>query len=139
VSGIAAAAAVTAPEVSVWGVEPEGAAAVRRSLEAGQAVHLERVETLADGLAAPMAGELNYRLIAAHARDVVTVSDAQIVEAMLVLLERTKLLVEPAGAAGLAALLSGAVSFEEDVPVAVVLSGGNVDLELLGRLIAQGA
>ncbi len=138
VSGIAAATAVTAPDVSVWGVEPEGAAGVRRSLEAGRAVHLDRVETIADGLAAPMAGELNFRLIAAHARDVVTVSDAQIVEAMMVLLERSKLLVEPAGAAGLAALLSEAVPLESGVPVAVVLSGGNVDLELLARLIAQG-
>ncbi len=138
-SGIAAATAVTAPGVSVWGVEPEGAAGMRRSLEAGRAVHLDRVDTVADGLGAPMAGELNYALIAAHARDVVTVSDAQIVEAMMVLLERTKLLVEPAGAAGLAGLLSGSVPVEAGVPVAVVLSGGNVDLALLGRLIAQGA
>jgi threonine dehydratase len=137
VSGIAAATAVTAPEVSVWGVEPEGASAMRRSLEEGRPVHLDRVDTVADGLAAPMAGELNYRLIARHARDVVTVSDAQIVEAMMVLLERTKLLVEPAGAAGLAALLSGAVPLAPDTPVAVVLSGGNVDLELLARLIAK--
>jgi threonine dehydratase len=138
VSGIAAATAVTAPEVSVWGVEPEGASAMRRSLEEGRPVHLDRVDTVADGLAAPMAGEFNYRLIARHARDVVTVSDAQIVEAMMVLLERSKLLVEPAGAAGLAALLSEAVPLESGVPVAVVLSGGNVDLELLARLIAQG-
>jgi threonine dehydratase len=137
VSGIAAATAVTAPEVSVWGVEPEGASAMRRSLEEGRPVHLDRVDTVADGLAAPMAGEFNYRLIARHARDVVTVSDAQIVEAMMVLLERTKLLVEPAGAAGLAALLSGAVPLAPDTPVAVVLSGGNVDLELLARLIAK--
>jgi threonine dehydratase len=84
-----------------------------------------------------MAGELNYGLIVEHVRDMVTVSDAQIVDAMMVLLERAKLLVEPAGAAGLAGLLSGSIPLEAGVPVAVVLSGGNVDLELLARLIPQ--
>jgi threonine dehydratase len=137
VSGIAAATAVTATGVSVWGVEPEGAAAVRRSLDVGRAVHIDAVDTVADGLAAPMAGEINFQLIAAHVQDVVTVSDAQIVRAMMMLLERTKLLVEPAGAAGLAGLLSGSVPLAAGVPVAVVLSGGNVDLDLLARLIAQ--
>lgn len=134
VSGIAAAAAAVRPGVAVWGVEPEGADAMHRSLEAGEAVHLERVDTVADGLAAPMAGKLNHALVAAHARGVVLVTDIEIVEAMGLLLERTKLLAEPAGAAGLAAVLRGRIPVEGDAPVAVVISGGNVDLELLGRL-----
>lgn len=133
VSGIAAAVAAVHPEVAVWGVEPEGADAMSRSLAAGEAVHLERVDTVADGLAAPMAGVLNHALVAAHARGVVTVSDAEILSAVRTLLERTKLLAEPAGAAGLAALLAGRVPLEpEGAPVAVVISGGNVDLKLLG-------
>lgn len=136
ISGIAAAVASIRPDVAVWGVEPEGADAMRRSLEAGEAVHLERVDTIADGLAAPMAGVLNHALVAAHARGVVTVTDAEIVETMRFLLERTKLLAEPAGAAGLAALLQRRIPALGDAPVAVVLSGGNVDLGLLGRLLA---
>ena len=136
ISGIAAAVATIRSDVAVWGVEPEGADAMRRSLEAGEAVHLDKVDTLADGLAAPMAGVLNHALVAAYAQGVVTVSDAEIVAAMRLLLERTKLLAEPAGAAGLAALLEGRIPLSGDAPVAVVVSGGNVDLGLLGRLLS---
>ncbi|MDP2958372.1 MAG: threonine/serine dehydratase [Longimicrobiales bacterium] len=136
VSAISAAAAAVRPDIAVWGVEPEGADAMRRSLAAGEAVHLDAVNTLADGLAAPMAGVLNHALVAAHARGVVTVTDAEIVAALRVLLERTKLLAEPAGAAGLAALLQGRIPLSGGAPVAVVVSGGNVDLTLLGRLLA---
>lgn len=137
ISGIAAATAAVRKGVAVWGVEPRGADAMHRSLEQGEAVHLERVETVADGLGAPMAGVLNHALVAAHARGVVLVTDEEIVDAMRVLLERTKLLVEPAGAAGLAAVLNGRLALSGDAPVAVVLSGGNVDLALLGRLLTE--
>lgn len=137
ISAVAAAAAAVRPEVDVWGVEPEGADAMHRSLEKGEAVHLDEVNTIADGLGAPMAGVLNHALVAAHARGVVRVSDAEIVDAMKVLLERTKLLVEPAGAAGLAALLAERIELSGDAPVAVILSGGNIDLPLLGRLCTE--
>lgn len=136
-SGIAAAMATVRPETAVWGVEPEGAAAMTRSLERGEAVHLDHLETVADGLGAPMAGVLNYALVAAHARGVVTVPDSEIVEALRLLLERAKLLAEPAGAAGLAALLTGAVTPEDGAPVVVVVSGGNVDLRTLSRLLVD--
>ena len=119
ISGIAAATAVVRPGVAVWGVEPDGAAAMTASLAAGKAVHLDRVETVADGLGAPMAGVLNHRLVAAHVRGVVTVTDAAIVRAVRVLLERTKLLTEPGGAAGLAALLEGRIPLAADAPVFV--------------------
>jgi threonine dehydratase len=137
ISGICAAVAAVRPGVFVWGVEPVGAAAMTRSLDAGEAVRLERVETVADGLGAPMAGVLNHALVEAHARGVVTVTDDDIVEAMRVLLTRAKLLTEPAGAAGLAGLITGAVPLVDDAPVAVVLSVGNVDLPLLGRLLTE--
>jgi threonine ammonia-lyase medium form len=139
ISGIAAAAAAVRPTVAVWGVEPEGADAMRRSLEAGAAVHLDAVHTVADGLAAPMAGVLNYALVAEYARGVVTVSDREIVDAVRLLLERTKLLAEPAGAAGLAAVLAGRIPRSGEAPVAVVLSGGNVELATLGRLLSGAA
>jgi threonine dehydratase len=138
VSGIAAAVATIRADVAVWGVEPEGADAMRRSLEAGEALHLDTVDTVADGLGAPMAGVLNHALVAAHAQGVVTVSDAEIVEAMKLLLERMKLLAEPAGAAGLAALVHGRIPTPGDAPVAVVVSGGNVDMGLLARLLGAG-
>lgn len=135
-SAFAVATAVAAPHVDVWGVEPEGAAAMHQSLEIDRPVHLESVQTVADGLAAPMAGALNFELLRRHARGVVRVTDDEIVRAMRLLLERTKLLVEPAGAAGLAALLEGRIPTARG-PVVVVLSGGNVDLELLGRLLVD--
>jgi threonine dehydratase len=137
IAGIAAVSAAVRPGVRVWGVEPVGADAMHRSLEKGEAVHLDRVSTIADGLAAPMAGVLNHALVAAYARGVVLVEDEEIISAMRVLLERTKLLVEPAGAAGMAAVLTGRIELSEDAPVAVVLSGGNVDLPLLARLFAE--
>lgn len=139
VSGIAVAAAATKPGVDVWGVEPEGADAMTRSLEAGHAVHLDRVETVADGLGAPMAGVLNHALLAEHARGVVTVTDREILAGLRLLLERTKLLVEPAGAAGLAALLAHRIEVPQGRPVVVILSGGNVDLGALAGYLRPEA
>jgi threonine dehydratase len=135
-SGIAAAVAVRAPDVAVWCVEPEGAAAMHRSFELGEAVQLDSVSTIADGLKAPMAGKLNFEILRAWSRGVVLVDDDAIVSAMKLLLERTKLLAEPGGAAGLAALLAGRVP-DLRGPVVVVLSGGNVDAELLGKLLLE--
>lgn len=135
-SGIAAAVAASGADVAVWGVEPEGAPGMYRSLEQGSAVHLDSVRTIADGLAPPMAGVLNHAILAAHARGVVLVDDDAIVAALKNLLERTKLLVEPAGAAGLAGMLSGRIPLE-DGPAVVVLSGGNIDLAQLGSLLTE--
>jgi threonine dehydratase len=136
-SAIATSVAVAKPGVAVWGVEPEGAPGMHRSLQAGEALHLDTVSTVADGLAAPMAGVLNHALLAAHAQGVVLVSDEEIISALRVILERTKLLVEPAGAAGVAALLEGRIPVKAGQPVVAVLSGGNVDLALLGTLLAD--
>lgn len=134
-SAIAAAVAARGLDVDVWGVEPTGAAAMHRSLEAGRAVHLDSVDTVADGLAPPMAGELNHAILAAHARGVVLVDDDEIVSAMKLVLERTKLLVEPSGAAGVAAVVEDRVKPRDGRPVVIVLSGGNADLGRLGALL----
>jgi threonine dehydratase len=125
-------------DVALWCVEPTGAAAMHRSFQEGHAVHLDTVSTVADGLKAPMAGELNYEILRRTARGVALVDDAAIVRAMRLLLERTKLLAEPAGAAGLAAVLEGAVT-DLRGPLVVLVSGGNVDAELLGRLLLADA
>lgn len=135
IGGVAAAVARMRPEVRLIGVEPEGAAAMRRSLDRGEAVRLDEVDTIADGLGAPMAGDRTYPLVARFVDDVVVVSDRAIARAVRFLLERTKQLVEPGGAAGVAALLEGMVPTGKD-PVVVVLSGGNVDVSALPSIMA---
>jgi len=136
ISGVALAVASLAPGARVFGVEPHGACAMRKSLDKGEAVHLESVDTIADGLGAPMAGELTFEVVRHHVEDVVLVSDDEIREAMAFVLERAKLLVEPAGAAGVAALLAGRIPLA-DGPVVAVLSGGNVDLDRLPDLLGM--
>jgi threonine dehydratase len=139
ISGVALAVANLAPVVRVYGVEPHGACAMRKSLEKGEAIRLESINTIADGLGAPMAGELTYEVVRRHVEDVVLVNDDEIREAMAFILERTKLLVEPAGAAGVAALLAGRIPLAAG-PVVAILSGGNVDLDHLADLLgAAGA
>jgi threonine dehydratase len=137
IAGIAVALAGVRPGTRVIGVEAEGAAKVRASLAAGHPVTLPRVATMADGIALKAPSERTLAHIAALVDDVVTVTEEQISAACLLLLERAKAVVEPAGAVGLAAVLAGAVP-GGDAPVAVVLSGGNVDPLLLTRLIHHG-
>ena len=137
IAGIATAMKALAPETRVFGVEPEGAATMSAALEAGEVVRLDHLDTIADGLAPPFVGALNLAVVERAVEQVVTVTDAQISAAMVLLLERCKLLVEPAGAAALAALLEGNIPLPPGARVAVVLSGGNVDVarltDLLGR------
>ncbi len=120
------------PNVKLYGVEPEGAAAMNASLLEGRPVHLDTVSTIADGLAAPMAGELTFQLVRENVDKIIIVSDRQISEAMSFLLSRTKLLVEPAGCAVIAALFSGLIQNETGGNTVAILSGGNVSLEDLG-------
>jgi threonine dehydratase len=120
----------------VVGVEPSGAASMALSIEAGRPVPLLAMSTIADGIAVRAPSALTLELAKRHVERLVTVSDEDISRALLLLLERVKTVVEPAGAAALAALLAGKIP--GDGPVAVVLSGGNVDPILLGRLIEHG-
>ena len=134
-SGIAVAVKSRRPDVRIVGVEPEGAAAVSRSLAAGRPVTLDKVETVADGLAAPFGAALPQAIIARLVDDVVLIRDDQIVAAMRLILDRTKLLVEPAGAAAVAALLAGKTGVRPGARVVATLSGGNVDREKLTQLL----
>ncbi len=135
-AGLAAAVKERRPQVRIYGVEPVGAAAMRRSLDSGTPVHLDRIETIADGLATPMAGERTVPLVQRYVDDVVTVPDDTIVHAMGAILSRAKLLTEPSGAAGTAGLLSGQIPIREHDRVVSVLSGGNIVLEQLGAFLA---
>ncbi len=135
ISGIATAITSLRPGVRVYGVEPTGAAAMRRSLYEGRALRLDRVQTIADGLASPMAGQNTFPIVQSLVDEVVTVTDEQIIEGMKMLLSRCKLMAEPAGAAAVAALLSGALRVPSGSTVVAVASGGNVDLDTLRNLL----
>ena len=136
ISGVATALAHTRRATRVIGVEAEGAAAMRASLDAGRVVAIERVETMADGIAIRSPSELTLAHVQAYVDDVVTVTEEEISRAMLLLLERAKAVVEPAGAAALAAILAGKI--RGSGMAAAILSGGNVDPLLLIRLIDHG-
>lgn len=136
ISGIAAAAKAVKPDVRVLGVEPEGAAALSRSLEFGRLVTLDRLRTVADGLAAKRAGELTLAHAQRYVDEMVTVTDDEIAEALLLVAERAKLVVEPAGAAGVAAVMARKTKI--DFPAVVVLSGGNIDPLVLMKVIRFG-
>src|SRR5207302_2801336 len=136
ISGVATAIKATRSGMRVIGVEAAGAAAMRASLDQDRIVRLDHVSTIADGIAVKSPSELTLEHVGALVDDVVTVTDDQISRAMILLLERCNAVVEPAGAAGLAAVLSGLVA--GDGPVVAVLSGGNVDPILLIRLIEHG-
>jgi threonine dehydratase len=135
ISGIATAVKSARPRVRVIGVEPTGADGVSRSLAAGRPVTLDRTTTIADGLAAPFAGEHTLRHIRQLVDDIVLVDDDDIVAGLRLIMRRCKLAAEPSGAAALAALLSEALSFPRASVVACVVSGGNVDLDTLKRIL----
>ena len=127
-SGCALAARAMAPGCRVVGVEPERADDAARSFRTRTLVRVENPDTIADGARTPSLGAITFPLVLANVDDMATVSDRAIVEAMLVLWSRLKLVVEPTGALAAAALLCGAVA-APGKRVGVVLSGGNVDVE----------
>jgi threonine dehydratase len=136
IGGMAVALKEAKPSLRVYGVEPTGAPSMRRSLDEGRAVRMESVKTIADGLAAPMAGEIPYEIVRRYVDDVVLIDDDAIAAGMRELLVNTKFLAEPAGAAATAAVLARAIPLHDGERVAVILSGGNVDLPKLAKIIA---
>ena len=103
-TGIALAVKNINPAIRVYGVEPEGANSMRQSLDTGEAVTLEKVDTIADGLGSPLAGTVTFNLVKTYVEDVIIVSDKEIGNAMREILSWTKLLAEPAGAAATSAI-----------------------------------
>jgi len=122
--------------VRIIGVQAENAAPYPVSLEQGEPVTVQTRPTIADGIAVSRPGERNFALISEYVDEVVTVSDDDIARAIVMLLERAKLVVEPAGAAGVAAMLAGKI--HASGVTATVLSGGNIDPLLLQRVIGHG-
>ena len=136
VAGVGVAVRALRPDVRIVAVQAERAAAYPASLAAGRPVPLERMATMADGIAVGRPGDLPFALVRDLVDEVVTVSEAAISRALLFCLERAKLVVEPAGAAAVAAMLTEPRRWEP--PVVAVVSGGNVDPVLLLRVIQHG-
>jgi threonine dehydratase len=136
ISGVATVARARSPKTRIVGVEPIGAAVIRKSLDSGKPERLDRIDTFADGLTAPMAGELTFPVIQKLVDDVVLVSDDEIRDAMRVLLTSAKLVAEPAGAAAVAAVMQNRVGAKKGDRVVAVLSGGNIDLTRLAEIAA---
>ncbi len=138
ISGVAAAVRASSEGALVVGVEPEGAASMKRSLAAGAPVTLERVETIADGLRPVKPGELTFRHCRALVDRVVTVSDDEIRQGVAWCFAR-RLVVEPSGAAAVAAVVGGRVPDEVGRPTVAVISGGNIGWRQLGALLEEAA
>lgn len=134
-SGVATAVKLNRPGARVIGVEPVGAPGMTESLKLGKPAHLDIVNTVADGLAAPFACEHTLAHVQKYVDDVVLVTDEEIIEAMFLILERCEVVAEPAAASSFAALLSGKVNVPAGSKVVCVLSGGNIDRARLRDLL----
>ena len=138
ISGIAAAAKAIKPSVRIIGVQATASPSAYEAIKQQKICRVAAKPTIADGIAVQQTGELTYRIIRNLVDDIVLVEEEHIAAAILMLLERKKTLAEGAGAVPLAALLKGAIPLRKGEKVVLIISGGNVDSPLLGRIINQG-
>ncbi|HEU4700676.1 MAG TPA: threonine ammonia-lyase [Gemmatimonadales bacterium] len=138
IAGIATAVKAQRPEVRLFGVEAAAAPSALASRRAGHVVKIESTDTIADGIAVKRVGDRTFPIVERLVDDIVTVDEEAIATAVHLLLERRKVLAEGAGATPLAALLGGALPLRADDRVVLVLSGGNIDPNLVERIIARG-
>jgi len=136
-AGVASAIKLINPRIKVYGVQAEGANAIARSFAEKKLVCTETAATIADGIAVKSPGDITVELINRYADGVLTVSDTEIADAILLLMERCKQIVEPAGATPLAAVLSGKLDVK-DQRVVCVMSGGNIDVSFVQSIIERG-
>jgi threonine dehydratase len=137
ISGIAVALKSLRPSIRVIGVESDQAASAVLSRQAGRVMELGTVKTIADGIAVKRAGELTFAIMQQYVDDLVTVSDEDIAAAILLYMERIRVVVEGAGAASLAALVGRKVQLD-GVCTGVVVSGGNIDVQMVAKIIEKG-
>lgn len=136
ISGIAVASKLANPKIRIIGVQPEGATAMYESLRAGKIVVLDKTHSIAEALGVRRPSEKTFQLVRRYVDKIVLVTDDEIKSAQLLLLERAKLLVEPSGSVPLAAVLNRKIGqLTAHSKVAIVLSGGNIDLALLKQLL----
>ncbi len=137
-SGSALAARALAPNCKVYGVEPEAGNDVQQSFRTGQRVRIPTPRTIADGAQTPMVGELTFEIIRRHVDDILTATDAQLVQAMRFYAERMKMVVEPTGCLSLAAACHAGIDLKGQ-RVGVLISGGNVDIQRFAELLTQNS
>ena len=137
-AGIATAIKETNPRIKVYGVETAVIPSMKRALEAGMPVTVPAARTIAEGIAVRRAGDLTMQVVKKYVDDIVLVDEEEIAEAILMLLEREKTVAEGAGAAPLAALLHRRIPAILGKKVAVVVSGGNIDVNVISRIIERG-
>ena len=135
-SGSCLAAHGTNPAIAMYGVEPEAGNDAQQSLQKGEIVHSGVPRTIADGLQTQAPGSITFPIMREHVREIVTVADDELKDAMRFAFERMKLVMEPSGAASLAAVLSGKIPVSGK-RTGIVISGGNVDLERFTSLLAS--
>ncbi len=138
ISGVALGIKSQNPDIKVIGVEAAAAPSARLSRDEGRIVDAESGETIADGIAVKRLGEITFPLIEELVDDIVVVEDEEIASAILMLLEREKMVVEGAGAVPLAALLAGYIDVSAEDTVVPVLCGGNIDINIISRIIDRG-
>ncbi|HEY7863800.1 MAG TPA: pyridoxal-phosphate dependent enzyme [Thermoanaerobaculia bacterium] len=136
IAGCATAAKMLSRDITIYGVEPETGDDTRRSLREGRRVGGEVPDTIADGLRVSIPGELTFPIVQKFVKDVLVVSDAQMIETLTFLLERAKIVVEPSGVASAAAVRHRKADFSGQ-KVGVILSGGNVDRAALARYLTS--
>ncbi len=134
ISGIAMGAKYLKPEVKVYGVQPFGANAIYQSLKKGDIVEV-KIETIADGLAVSKPDKQAVKFVKEYVDEIILVTEDEIKQAIYLLLERAKLLVEPAGATAMAGVFSGKIPNLQNKETVVVLTGGNIDLNLLKEIL----
>lgn len=139
-AGVAIAVKSRKPDVKIIGVESKAFPAMKESLAKGSLQRTKRGYSIADGIAVKQPGELTHKILSKYIEDIVLIDDTSIVKTMFLMMERAKLVAEPAGAASLAYLLSNGSSYpgSRKDKVATVISGGNVDMYLLGQVVAKG-
>jgi threonine dehydratase len=136
-SGVAIAIKAKNPNVKIIGIESKAFPTMKESLSKGAVQQMREGYTIADGISVKSPGRLTYEIVSEYLDDLRLVDDSSIVETMFLLMERTKLVVEPAGAASLAYLISNSHP-NKDKNIIALLSGGNVDMYLLGQVVAKG-
>lgn len=137
ISGVAFAIKTLRPDIKVYGVQADGAPSMKKAVESNERICLDKVCTIADGISVKEPGALTFEMVKQYVDDIVTVSDNEIAAAILALLEKQKMVAEGAGAVAVAAVMSHKLPLEGK-KVCCLVSGGNIDVNFLNRVITRG-
>lgn len=137
ISGIAIAAKAMKPDIKIIGVEASNAASMKNSIDNGHLLSLEKINTIADGISVKTPGDITFEICKEYVDDIITVTDEEIAGAILMLMERTKMVVEGSGATVIAALINNKIKVKNKI-IVPVLTGGNIDFNIISRIIERG-